>query len=656
MPQAHHRALADRAGAARVLEHQRTQHFAIPFLRMLHVEDRVQREVVPLLRRDLEPAQALIDMAGPRRGGHFDDAQRADRVVGIAAMPRQRDHRVAERERFRHDGLRRRRQLEIAREPFQHRTVHALLAAASHLVPEIARHLELRLNRHLDLGQRQQVVETGFARDLLRQEPFHLLGAGRPGEPGKQRIALAGSVVLEPLEPGDEGVDLGRNVGDQRGDRGALRLDELDLGAGHGMLLRQFVVRRIVRKAGLQPARVIGRQGGLEFRKARAAQLASPRVHPARAMLMSFSSLAFDRDRDHGDAVGAVVGRMHELLAEHIGIDLFVVEAHIFRHEPLAQRDPEQVLARHDGRAGVEQQAAAGREARDALAGDVETERGSEVAAAVPVQPRRRVDQIRRIGDDQIERAVEPVEQVAFHDLDPAHAVQRGIHPAEAQCTVIDVGKDERRIPVREQTRDTEPAGAAAGADIGDAHAGPRPDRGDRLGDPSNETIGVGPEENRIALLGREGRMHEHPASHGGEPHGAAQAGARRLHHAGVLEQGKNVRREIARSERAAPSEHVTKRHGLTSRTRIDAVMARGRDGGEVVATRLQGLPQCDERAILRAQLLPGGRWTRFTWRRPDGIVKSGGEHIHTEQGFLRRKRRPLALHKWRRAAKVPSC
>ena len=89
-----------------------------------------------------------------------------------------------------------------------------------------------------------------------------------------------------------------------------------------------------------------------------------------------------------------------------------------------------------------------------------------------------------------------------------------------------------------------------------------------------------------------------------------------------------------------------------TNRTRIDAVMARGRDGGEVVATRLEGLPQRDERAILRAQLRLGGCWTRFTWRRPDGIVKSGGSTSIPNKASCDAKRRPVALHKWRSGLK----
>ena len=72
MPQPHEGSFPDGAGAARVLGDQGLDHLAIPFFRMLHVEYSVEREVVPLFRRDTEAAQSLIDIAGARRGSHLD--------------------------------------------------------------------------------------------------------------------------------------------------------------------------------------------------------------------------------------------------------------------------------------------------------------------------------------------------------------------------------------------------------------------------------------------------------------------------------------------------------------------------------------------------------------------------------------------------------
>ena len=59
---------------------------------------------------------------------------------------------------------------------------------------------------HFDLGQRKQVLKTGFAGDFLQDEPGHLIESCPRREPREQRIALAGAVLLEPFEPRDEAV------------------------------------------------------------------------------------------------------------------------------------------------------------------------------------------------------------------------------------------------------------------------------------------------------------------------------------------------------------------------------------------------------------------------------------------------------------------
>ncbi len=54
-PQSQQRALADRSCAARILHHQRADDLAVPFLRMFHVEDGVQTEIVPVFARRAQP-------------------------------------------------------------------------------------------------------------------------------------------------------------------------------------------------------------------------------------------------------------------------------------------------------------------------------------------------------------------------------------------------------------------------------------------------------------------------------------------------------------------------------------------------------------------------------------------------------------------------
>src|SRR4051812_22784992 len=72
MPEPHERALADRARPTRILHDQRPHDFTIPLLGVLHVEHGMKREVMPLLWRDAEPPQSLVDIASARRCGHFD--------------------------------------------------------------------------------------------------------------------------------------------------------------------------------------------------------------------------------------------------------------------------------------------------------------------------------------------------------------------------------------------------------------------------------------------------------------------------------------------------------------------------------------------------------------------------------------------------------
>jgi hypothetical protein len=63
----------------------------------------------------------------------------------------------------------------------------------------------------------------------------------------------------------------------------------------------------------------------------------------------------------------------------------------------------QQVDAFDNRRAGVEQKLPSRSEALDSLFDDSETERAAELAAAMAIRARERVNEIRRIGDDQIE-------------------------------------------------------------------------------------------------------------------------------------------------------------------------------------------------------------------------------------------------------------
>ena len=115
----------------------------------------------------------------------------------------------------------------------------AVSIAAPHLVPVVARELELGARRHLQLGQRDEVIEPRLAGDLLAKEPAELLQRRLVREPVEQRIVLTGAILLELLEPRDELRGIFRRLLRATRDLGARTLEErllehaaLDL-AGH---------------------------------------------------------------------------------------------------------------------------------------------------------------------------------------------------------------------------------------------------------------------------------------------------------------------------------------------------------------------------------------------------------------------------------------
>ncbi len=79
--------------------------------------------------------------------------------------------------------------------------MHSARSASAHLVPVVARHLELGSNGKLDLRQRHEVVEACFARDLLPQEPSHFAERCPGRKPREERIALTRPAALQFLEP-----------------------------------------------------------------------------------------------------------------------------------------------------------------------------------------------------------------------------------------------------------------------------------------------------------------------------------------------------------------------------------------------------------------------------------------------------------------------
>ena len=84
--QPHPRAFGDRRGDRRIGRHQGGDDVAIPCRRMLGVERRVQLVVAAARGRDAETREPLGDLGDASGRGELDDAERTDRVVGVAAV------------------------------------------------------------------------------------------------------------------------------------------------------------------------------------------------------------------------------------------------------------------------------------------------------------------------------------------------------------------------------------------------------------------------------------------------------------------------------------------------------------------------------------------------------------------------------------------
>ena len=141
---------------------------------------------------------------------------------------------------------------------------------------------------------------------------------------GKSAIALARPVLTQAFEPGDEGIDVLRDVRHQRRDLRTNRLDERVFGLQHAALLADIAAPTRLRQRRLQSAPIEFRQFALETCKAWSIELRGNVVHSSRGAYMTLLLLSVNGERHDRDPVDAVVGRAFEFLPEDVRIDLFV--------------------------------------------------------------------------------------------------------------------------------------------------------------------------------------------------------------------------------------------------------------------------------------------------------------------------------------------
>ena len=63
---------------------------------------------------------------------------------------------------------------------------------------------------------------------------------------------------------------------------------------------------------------------------------------------------------------------------------------------------------------------------------DPDAELRSELAAAMPIQSRQWVNQVRRVGYDEVERSCHMTLEIALDDLHFRHIIEHGVDVAEA--------------------------------------------------------------------------------------------------------------------------------------------------------------------------------------------------------------------------------
>src|SRR6202011_198865 len=97
------------------------------------------------------------------------------------------------------------------------------------------------------------------------------------------------------------------------------------------------------------------------------------------------------------------------------------------------------------------------------------------------------------------------------------------------------------------------------------------------------EPISVGSKENRIPLLGREGRMSEQLVAKGRKTDCASQLLVRRFERAGRAEVLKKVSREVAALKWPVPAEDIRELRARFSRPGVNKMVAGGRNGGKAV-------------------------------------------------------------------------
>jgi hypothetical protein len=214
------------------------------------------------------------------------------------------------------------------------------------------------------------------------------------------------------------------------------------------------------------------------------------------------------------------------------------------------------VYAYDDRGACVEDETAAGSEATDALSRDTEAQSLSELSAAMSIGSCARVDEIGRIGNDEVERSAEILEKIAFDNLDSVNRIEGRIDTAVAKGLAVDIAEHDVHLP-RKDPGGMQSSGAATRTYVEQAKRTGVIDRFQRLPYEAREAIGVRAEEDGIRLIGGKRRMHKDLAVKCREANGTANMPSCCSQGAGFAQMPPNLLGHIPAPEGSAPAEDL---------------------------------------------------------------------------------------------------
>jgi hypothetical protein len=307
-----------------------------------------------------------------------------------------------------------------------------------------------------------------------------------------------------------------------------------------------------------------------------------------------------DRVQPHRrDSFRLFVARLAQLAAEDVRVEFLVAPVAAARLQVRADRLQEFVDRAGDRHAGIQHQAAAAAQARQAFPHDAHRQLGAAHAAAVAIGQFARVEHIGRIRHDQVEVALQAVEQVAVAGAQVVQARQARVHHRQRQRAGVDVGRG--HLGVREMARDGQRTRARAAADIQRPRRS-RPEPGEGASHGADEAVGVRSEEHRVVVIGRIGRVEHQQLAQGRRPQRRAQQAAVGRNDARFAHQRQQFRRQLVGREGPAPAENPAQVGGaFVAGPAVDAAVGRRCHRNGTVSMVAQVLSDGDQGIGVRA-------------------------------------------------------